>query len=66
MEMFTGMPWEVSGAEYQPTKLGGVSRSDKRMQNYAQGASGIQLTSCFIDRHRSSQNCNLPSLCAGY
>lgn len=25
MEMFTGMPWEVSGAEYQPTKLGGVS-----------------------------------------
>ena len=24
-EIFNDMPWEVSGAPYQPTKLGGVS-----------------------------------------
>ena len=40
-------------------------RSNKSMQNYAHGANCVHLNSCFIDRHCSMKNCNLPSLCFG-
>lgn len=38
------------------------SRSNKSMQNYATSANCVHLNSCFIDRHCSVKNCNLPSL----
>ena len=38
------------------------NRSNKSMQNYATSANCLHLNSCFIDRHCSVKNCNLPSL----